>query len=639
MKKRIISVILVLCMFLGIFASQAAALNINFGYFWGGNAGLIKAADAKGQAVSTEYLYGTRDYLRFHRDSGIMADVIYCVEIYPDKEFKKEAVAAIAFTVDGKQNDISVPVDTGMFPKNGTYYAAAYFGELEGDDLNVDYKTVIQFKIVVDKSTSDIRKQTVVTAFASTLNGPKIKWYGIKGAKNYYVYRKAKAGDPWKRIATVGSGVRNYTDKSAAAKTGTYIYTVKAVNAGGTASKFQAIDYTYVAPVKTVKAAETSDNTVNVSWSKAAGVSGYIVYRKTAGSGWKRLATIDSASTVKYADSSVKKNGEKYTYTVKAFKRLNGELYYASYISGTAITFVAAPKLEAPVAVENGVKLSWKKVAGAKEYTVYRSPIVQDDGKASWKKLAAVPASTLSYIDKTASLNGSYSYTVRAEGAQNRGSYEGNGKAYFPAPVIKTFSETADNAVLLKWKSLIPDEKDWSTYECFLYRKTSDGEWERINTYGDRDALLDFCEGKYTDASEKVNGETYSYKLELYNIIPYNGDGDYITGECREVVLSLQFIAAPELLSAEADGENVKITWAPVEGAASYNIYRKSADSDGWGTSIGNVTAGSECSFVDTSAAANESYIYTVRSEGAQNRGSYSGAGITYTPAQQVIAE
>lgn len=66
--------------------------------------------------------------------------------------------------------------------------------------------------------------------------------------------------------------------------------------------------------------------------------------------------------------------------------------------------------------------------------------------------------------------------------------------------------------------------------------------------------------------------------------------------------------ATPKLVSAEASGNGIKVTWNAVSGAVSYRVYRKTG-STGW-AGIGNATA---TSYQDNTAAKNTTYTYTVR--------------------------
>ena len=69
---------------------------------------------------------------------------------------------------------------------------------------------------------------------------------------------------------------------------------------------------------------------ITVSWNKITGASGYYIYRKAGNAEkWSRVASISDVSTLKWTDKNVT-NGQKYTYTVKAY---SGS-YVSSYNAG-----------------------------------------------------------------------------------------------------------------------------------------------------------------------------------------------------------------------------------------------------------------------------------------------------------------
>lgn len=67
-----------------------------------------------------------------------------------------------------------------------------------------------------------------LTKIATGTTGVTLNYGAVKGAKNYYIYRKTP-GSSWKKIATVSGKKTYYLDKSAVKGT-TYTYTVRAVN-------------------------------------------------------------------------------------------------------------------------------------------------------------------------------------------------------------------------------------------------------------------------------------------------------------------------------------------------------------------------------------------------------------------------
>ncbi len=74
-------------------------------------------------------------------------------------------------------------------------------------------------------------------SIANTSNGAKLTWGAVNGVDSYKVYRSTNGGS-WKCIATVKSGT-SYTDASVKNATGTYKYTVRAIDQG-TYSSFKA---------------------------------------------------------------------------------------------------------------------------------------------------------------------------------------------------------------------------------------------------------------------------------------------------------------------------------------------------------------------------------------------------------------
>ena len=245
-----------------------------------------------------------------------------------------------------------------------------------------------------------------LTKVVNTASGAQVTWGAVEGADDYIVYRKTynaktKAWSGWSKIA---DGVTNtsYVDKTA--KSGIYyIYTVKGNNEAGYGGHSSGIK-TYFLARPTVTTVNANAG-VTVKWTKAAGATGYIVYRKTTG-GWTKVATVKGAGTVSYTDKTAKA-GTTYKYTVKA--------YYGSYVSayntsGVAVRRLTTPTLKSVTSAKAGVTFNWNKVTGATGYIVYRKT-----GNGGWVKLATVSGnSKITYLDKTAKKGKTYTYTVRA---------------------------------------------------------------------------------------------------------------------------------------------------------------------------------------------------------------------------------
>ena len=258
---------------------------------------------------------------------------------------------------------------------------------------------------------------------ANTGSGVKVTWGAVEGADSYIVYRKTYNAKTkkWSGWSAIAKGVTSTSFVDKTAKTGTYyLYTVKATNTIGTSGcDSSGIKAYFLAYPKVTTANANAGATVK--WTKAAGATGYIVYRKTGNGGWTKLATVKGAGTVSYTDKTAKA-GVTYKYTVKA--------YYGSYTSayntsGVELRRLTTPKLSKVVSAKNGITFTWGKVTGASGYIVYRKT-----GNGSWQKIATVKGnSTVKYLDKTAKKGTTYTYTVRAYYGSSNSAYNTKGLA------------------------------------------------------------------------------------------------------------------------------------------------------------------------------------------------------------------
>ncbi len=269
------------------------------------------------------------------------------------------------------------------------------------------------YKNGVCTSCGDWQYKNTVLKLGKAVNrngSVKLTWNAVKGAEKYIVYRKAGSATKWSALKTVTA--TSYTDK--AVKSGTkYTYTVKAI-CGKVSGKYdtKGLSKLYLS-TPSVKSAN-KNGYISVSWNKVTGAKGYVIYKKTGSGEFKKIATIDKASTVSYKDKSVK-SGTKYTYYVKA---VNGKTY-SSYKACSALMYLAPVKISSATSGKTGITVKWGKVSASKGYVVYRK-----SGSGSYKKLATVTGATkLSYLDKSAKKGTTYTYYVKAYNGKNKGYY------------------------------------------------------------------------------------------------------------------------------------------------------------------------------------------------------------------------
>ncbi|MCD8330105.1 MAG: fibronectin type III domain-containing protein, partial [Lachnospiraceae bacterium] len=332
-------------------------------------------------------------------------------------------------------------------------------------------------------ATTRMEAPTLSSLTAVSTTSQKLSWTEVSGAENYRVYQKVSG--KWVRVGTTTK--TSYTIKSLTTGT-TYTYTVRACYTEDGTTMLGSFDQTGLsatccppAPVLSEAVSDTEGN-ITVTWEKVSGVTGYRIYRKTAGGSWKRIATVTGASTLSYTDTGLTSD-TTYLYTVKAYKKVSGTNVWSSYDkTGVSATSVIAqpeqPTLVSAVCDSYGtVTVTWKKVSNATGYRVYRKV----NGK--WKNVST--RTTTSYTDTGLTYGESYTYTVKAYRKVNGntvwGSCDKTGiscTVEVAAPVISAVNVSTAGQAKVRWKSV----SGVSGYR--VYYKQAGGKWTAVGNVG-----------------------------------------------------------------------------------------------------------------------------------------------------------
>ncbi len=419
-------------------------------------------------------------------------------------------------------------------------------------------------------------------------DGIVVRWTPLKNAEKYRIYRKAAGEKSWKTLDTVsGANTSSFKDKTA--KNGVkYTYTVKAFNKVG-AGGYNKSGISVIR-IATPKVTLTNTSTgVNVKWGKVAGAKSYNVYRKL--DGVKDWTVIKKGFTgTSYTDKTAKA-GKIYHYTVRA---VNGSS--ASNFGDWKIVFLTMPKINKPENTRDGVKISWSKVPGAKQYIVYNKNL--KTGK--WER-AGVTSGT-SFIDKVGSTNIDMTYTVKAQSGSTYSAYNKTGVKihHIKAPAF-TVNNTA-KGVQLKWSN-VADATGFKIYR----RVKGTSQWTALTSRSKAKFSKSGSVYYYNDTTVK-SGVTYEYAMRSLGK-KANSACDYQT---------VTFLTAPVLTSVKNTRSGVQISWKPVKGAKSYTLYRKlgkgSWENIGWTT---------QTTTEDPYAQNGKTYTYTVRAVNGSSRSTY----------------
>ena len=202
-----------------------------------------------------------------------------------------------------------------------------------------------QFAVEVKNRTDDnVQVQAPaapkVTTGTCSYNSIQIKWGKVNGAAGYEIYRSTSKNSGYQLVKKIEKqDTISYKDAKLNFNK-TYYYKVKAYTQSGTtvaASEFSNVIKAKTALTKpVVKAKKKSKTSINVSWKKVSGASGYQVqYSLKKKSGYKSV-TINKKNAKSY---TLKKLESKKTYYVKvrAFRKVKSKKRYSSWSKVTTV--------------------------------------------------------------------------------------------------------------------------------------------------------------------------------------------------------------------------------------------------------------------------------------------------------------
>ena len=305
---------------------------------------------------------------------------------------------------------------------------------------------------------------------------------------------------------------------------------------------------------------------ISIEWDAVEGAEAYQVFRKTSDS-WVLLAEVTEPG---YQDDTAE-DGVTYYYSVvaKCGDTLSSGEQYAQ------ISRLASPEVTVKN-FYNGVSVQWTAVEGAESYDLYRKV-----PGGSWEVLKT-GRTGLSYTDKTVKETAEYVYAVRAMNATGGSAYASSGQIIRILQPEATVSNEAEG-VLVTWYEV-------DSADCYnVYRKISGGSWKRLGTETGT---------AYLDTTAE-NGVEYFYRVR-------SKSGDVLSSDKHSVGI-VRLGQTAVTLRNYADGISVK--WEAVEGAESYQIYRKTGDGS-WELIKSGRTS---LSYTDKTVEYGKTYSYCVR--------------------------
>lgn len=418
---------------------------------------------------------------------------------------------------------------------------------------------------------------------ASCVEGLKFTWTQAAGAEWYNIYRKEADGE-WAKLTEAPSDATEYID--ATIKKGTeYYYSIESANEYGVREYDKTgligFDFGTITRVD----AEITERGAEINWDALDGAVKYTVYRQAEGeTSWKKVAETSETSCT---DEPLMSNIE-YSYKVKAH---HAKGYTADTSCEPAkLTFIANATIIEYQLNKNDIVINWRNVDGAVGYEIYRKATGEND--YTLKATVEIPG----YTDTDVADTKEYSYKVRS--LINLETKEGSvlGEESFDLvklPIAKdVVASLGGDNVTVSWETIALAEA-----YVILRQDNNNGNWFEI-------ATVNAPQVKYVDRAVK-SGKTYSYAIKTV--------ADGMTTSQSDPSNSVYFLTAPEVVGVKNGSKGIEFTFNKVDGASSYNIYRRDVNGQ-FGEPIATVSSTASTTFVDSTAVSGGIYVYGVQS-------------------------
>ncbi|MEI6422708.1 MAG: pre-peptidase C-terminal domain-containing protein, partial [Lentisphaerota bacterium] len=371
---------------------------------------------------------------------------------------------------------------------------------------------------------------TGVSASAGTYpDAIRVSWAASPGAESYEVWRGTTPDRGAVTTENIGEvSDTSYMDSDGLLITQNYYYWIRAKNPNPVPSAFNskaALGYISKAPanIGSVKVSNgTYFDSIALTWPKSAGATSYSIWRTTVGNPAPAVfianVPYDSTKTnYTYNDAADALNptpdpADTYTYEVTAIND-NGTSFPQPGTSAGSIKKTGPAGVMASNGTYAGrVKITWKAVAGATGYNVYRTDVTAVPPAPKPAPLNPAPVAETVYYDTTAVAGTSYTYWVDADynrlyqsnlGAGSNGKVSDAVVTNLAAPVVKSVSKGEGAFVKIVWA-----EVPLATAYNVFWKLNAGDEWVRLKK--------DATELTYTNLSATA-GQTYMYCVNAVN--------------------------------------------------------------------------------------------------------------------------
>lgn len=367
-----------------------------------------------------------------------------------------------------------------------------------------------------------------------------------------------------------------------------------------------------------LKVTEYSDKAAKLSWSKVAGVTGYLVYYSKDNSNFTKLKTINSQSTTSYTVGGLTA-GKDYYFALISYTNINGKITKSKRTSSLKITATSSSSVPAPSNLKvaeysnSAIKLTWTKASDVTGYYVYRST----DGK-KYSKIKTLKASTTAYTNTSLTAGKKYYYSIASYKNTSTGAVAigpkssavnaltiSSSKLSYPSGFA--VKEVATDAIKLVWN------KSSNASGYYIYRSIDNKNFSKIKA-------LPSSSTSYTNTALYLD-TTYYYKIASY----VNSNGSIGLSAKSPAVNAKTTSTSVSFTSKTSTSTTITLNW-DYPSATGYQIYRLDINT---GKYV-KIASTSAKSYTDKNLSSDRYYNYKVRAY------LVSGGITTYSPYNSV---
>lgn len=194
----------------------------------------------------------------------------------------------------------------------------------------------------------------------------KLTWTASQGATGYRIFYKA--GNGWKAcVSSTTALTHTFRNLKPGAK---YTFAVQPYVKNGSVvvwSDYAQLDTAVKATGIAKLSSSQSTSEIRLTWTASQGATGYRIFFRSGGK-WK--VTVSSTANTSHTFRNLKA-GAKCTFAVQPYVKNGSAVVWSDYITTTAATKPATPKVTASSTLGGQAVVSWNAVNGANGYQLY----------------------------------------------------------------------------------------------------------------------------------------------------------------------------------------------------------------------------------------------------------------------------